>query len=323
MIMRGLTHALSPGARRARLSILIFHRVLARPDPLFADGMEVRRFQQVMGWVRRWFQVLPLEVAVRQLGQGTLPARALCISFDDGYADNASQALPVLRHYGLPATLFVASGHLDGGRMWNDSVIEAVRRTRHRQLELELALPDGGPTGYALRTLAERRRAIDSLLARIKYLAPPLRQQMVARVADAAETPLPTNLMLRSEQLRTLQHSGMQIGAHTVSHPILAQCSDLLARWEMEHGKRVLEQLVQAPVTIFAYPNGKPGRDYSAHHVAMARAAGFTAAVTTAAGVAAPDDDLWQLPRFTPWERNGLRFGLRMLGNLRRQAVVV
>jgi Polysaccharide deacetylase len=205
MIMRGLTHALSPGARRARLSILIFHRVLARPDPLFADGMEVRRFQQVMGWVRRWFQVLPLEVAVRQLGQGTLPARALCISFDDGYADNASQALPVLRHYGLPATLFVASGHLDGGRMWNDSVIEAVRRTRHRQLELELALPDGGPTGYALRTLAERRRAIDSLLARIKYLAPPLRQQMVARVADAAETPLPTNLMLRSEQLRTLQ----------------------------------------------------------------------------------------------------------------------
>jgi hypothetical protein len=77
VIIRGLTHALSPGARQGRLSILIFHRVLAVPDPLFPQEMHARRFQQVLDWVRRWYQVLPLDTAVRQLAQGTLPARAV------------------------------------------------------------------------------------------------------------------------------------------------------------------------------------------------------------------------------------------------------
>jgi peptidoglycan/xylan/chitin deacetylase (PgdA/CDA1 family) len=324
MIMRGLTHALSPGgAERARLSILIFHRVLALPDPLFPQAMDVRRFQQVMGWVRRWFEVLPLDQAVRQLHAGTLPARALCITFDDGYADNASQALPVLRHYGLPATFFIASGFLDGGRMWNDSVIEALRRTHHVQLELGALLPGGGQARLALHTLAERRRAIDLLLARIKYLPPAERQQVVARVVEAAGVPLPNHLMLRCEQLCLLRDAGMQIGAHTVSHPILQRCTDVQARWEMVHGKRMLEDLVEVPVTLFAYPNGKPGVDYGTRHVAMARAAGFVAAVSTASGAAASGGDLLQLPRFTPWQRGGLRFGLRMLGNLRRRGAVV
>jgi peptidoglycan/xylan/chitin deacetylase (PgdA/CDA1 family) len=323
MIIRSLAYALSPGERRGRLSILIFHRVLALPDPLFPHAIDARRFHQAMQWVRRWFRVLPLDAAVHQLAQGILPARALCITFDDGYADNVSQALPVLRHLQMPATFFVASGFLDGGRMWNDSVIEALRRTHHLQLDLDLPLRDGGPLRFALRTLAQRRQAIDTLLARIKYLPPQQRLQMVMRVVDAAEAPLPHNLMLHSEQLRMLSQAGMQIGAHTVSHPILEQCTDLQARWEMAHSKRTLEELAQAPVTLFAYPNGKPGKDYSARHVAMAHDAGFAAAVSTATGAATPDDDLLQLPRFTPWEHDGLRFGLRMLGNLRRRVVVV
>lgn len=325
MIMRSLAHLLSPGARRGRLSILIFHRVLALPDPLFPHDTDVRRFQHMLECVRRWFQVLPLDAAVRQLAQGTLPARALCLSFDDGYADNAGVALPLLKHYGLPATIFVASGYLDGGRMWNDTVIEAIRRTHHLQLDVELPLSAQSiaPGRLPLRTLAERRQAIDRLLAHIKYLPSPQRQEAVARVVDAAGAPLPNHLMLHTEQLRLLRDAGMQIGAHTVSHPILERCTDLQARWEISHSKRVLEDLIDAPVTLFAYPNGKPGTDYSARHVAMVRDAGFAAAVSTASGAAVTDDDLLQLPRFTPWERSGLRFGLRMLGNLRERAVVV
>jgi peptidoglycan/xylan/chitin deacetylase (PgdA/CDA1 family) len=315
MILRGLAHALSPGAGRARLSILIFHRVLAAPDPLFPQAMDARRFQQVLGWVQRWFRVLPLDLAVRQLAAGTLPARALCLSFDDGYADNASVALPLLRHCGVAATCFVASGYLDGGRMWNDSVIEAIRRTPHRHLDLDLDLDIA--KRLPLRTLAERRQAIETLLSRIKYLPSAQRERAVARVVDAADAVLPNNLMLRSEQLQCLCQAGMQIGAHTVTHPILERSTDLQARWEIGSSKRALESLVGEPVTLFAYPNGKPGTDYSARHVAMVRDAGFSAAVSTASGAGAAGDDVMQLPRFTPWDRNALRFGLRMLGNLR------
>jgi peptidoglycan/xylan/chitin deacetylase (PgdA/CDA1 family) len=111
----------------------------------------------------------------------------------------------------------------------------------------------------------------------------------------------------------------MQIGAHTVSHPILECSKDLQARWEISHSKRVLETCLRQPVELFAYPNGRPNQDYSARHVAMVREAGFLAAVSTASGVASPAADLLQLPRFTPWDRSRLRFGLRMLGNLRKR----
>ena len=318
MIMRSLVHVHSPGAQRASLPILIFHRVLALPDPLFPEVPDARRFRQLLGWVRRWFQVLPLEVAARQLVQGSLPARALCITFDEGYADNASQALPLLREHGMPATLFIASGHLERGRMWNDSVIEAVRRTPLPALDLrdcDLGL-------HALPTLQARRQAIDRLLGRIKYLHAAQREQAVAHVTQAAKVPLPNNLMLRSEQLQVLRDGGMQIGAHTVSHPILARMGDAEADWEIRHGKQMLEMLLQQPVTQFAYPNGKPGADYTARHVAMVREAGYAVAVSTSAGVACCGDDVLQLPRFTPWGAGSMRFGWRMLGNLRRRAGV-
>lgn len=109
------------------MSIAIFHRVLEAPDPLFAEEMHRARFDEVCAWLSAWFNVLPLDEAVKRLKQGALPDRALAITFDDGYADNHDIALPVLKAHGLCATFFVATDFLDGGRMWNDTVIESVR----------------------------------------------------------------------------------------------------------------------------------------------------------------------------------------------------
>jgi peptidoglycan/xylan/chitin deacetylase (PgdA/CDA1 family) len=108
----------------------------------------------------------------------------------------------------------------------------------------------------------------------------------------------------------------MQVGAHTCTHPILARCADEQALAEIGDSKRALESLLQAPVPPFAYPNGKPGDDYDARHVRMARAAGFAAAVSTAPGAASHASDLFQLPRFSPWDRTALRYGARLVGNL-------
>jgi hypothetical protein len=76
--------------------------------------------------------------------------------------------------------------------------------------------------------------------------------------------------------------------------------------------------MIGAPVTLFAYPNGRPDDDYTARTAALVRSAGFEAAVTTAWGAARRDSDPYQLPRFTPWDRTGLRFMVRMALNLRR-----
>ena len=105
------------------LSILIYHRVVAQPDPLFPDVVTAEEFDLQMAALTRWFTVLPLGRAVERLRNGTLPVRAACVTFDDGYADNALSALPILLKHGVKATFFVATRFLDGGSMWNDTVI--------------------------------------------------------------------------------------------------------------------------------------------------------------------------------------------------------
>ena len=127
---------LSPAGHRGRLTVLIFHRVRPEPDPLFPRELDAAAFRERLSWLRAWFNVLPLDDAVDALARGSLPVRAAAITFDDGYADNHDVALPILREMGVPATFFIATGFLDGGRMWNDTVIEAIRRTPKPMLDL-------------------------------------------------------------------------------------------------------------------------------------------------------------------------------------------
>jgi len=313
MVLKSVASVLAPAGAKGRLSILIFHRVLPLPDPLFPGEQDARRFDDVLRWLARWFRVLPLDQAVAHLAQGTLPSRAAAITFDDGYADNATEALPLLQKHGMTATFFVATSFLDGGRMWNDSLIEAVRLSRVETLDLR----DAGMGLHPLGTVAERRQAIERLIPQIKYLDAAERLQAVARVERKAAVELPTNLMMTSAQVRQLRDAGMQIGAHTCNHPILARIDAAEAEREMANSKAALEAMLDEEVSMFAYPNGKPGKDYLAEHTRIAKAAGFAAAVSTAPGVSTAGTDVYQLPRFTPWDQTPLRYGVRMLDNLR------
>ena len=314
-MMRPLLNWLSPEGQEARLSILIFHRVLPSPDPLFPDEMHAERFCRTCGWLKGWFNVLPLREASRRLADGTLPARALSITFDDGYADNHDVALPILLEHGLSATFFVSTGFTDGGRMWNDTLIEAVRGATGDGLDLS-ALGLDGLGSVSLRTWQERRQAVDQLIKACRYLPMAQREAATQAVARKAGGKLPSALMMNRDQLRALHTQGMELGGHTVTHPILARLPIDEARTEISTGKLALESLLQSPVTSFAYPNGRPGEDYLQAHVDMVKELGFVAAVTTAWGVSRRSSDRHQLPRFTPWDRGRLAFGLRLAKNL-------
>jgi peptidoglycan/xylan/chitin deacetylase (PgdA/CDA1 family) len=294
-----------------RLSILIYHRVLAQPDPLFPGEVDAVAFDRQLGLLKRCFKVMPLLKAVRLLEQDRLPRRAACITFDDGYADNAQVALPILRRHGLCATFFIATGFLDGGQMWNDRVIALVRGAVGDRLNLL----EHGLGCFDIGSLSMRRRAIAALLDALKYLAPEQRLEQVQRICGAGEN---AGVMMSSAQVLALHRSGMEIGAHTVSHPILARISDLAASAEIRQSRAQLECITGAPVSLFAYPNGKPGADYGQNHVDIVRQLGFQAAVATSWGTAGSGADRFQLPRFTPWDRNRLGFLLRMGQNMFR-----
>lgn len=302
----------SPPGRRGRLSILIFHRVLAEADPLFPDEPTATDFEVRMRWVRDWFNVLPLGQAIDKLYAGNIPSRALAITFDDGYADNEETAAPILRRLGMTATFFVSTGFLGHGCMWNDQVIEAIRGTEAKEIDLVPL----GLSRYPMTSVADRRQAVSAVLTGIKHLEPGRRQSVTdAIVAAAGGRPSPT-LMMQPAQVRSLRTLGMDVGAHTVTHPILTRLSPDAALDEMSRSKHDLEQILGEPVKLFAYPNGVPEQDYTVAHVAMARECGFSAAVSTAWGAASTRSDRFQLPRFSPWDRTRLRYGVRLLGNL-------
>lgn len=305
----------------AELSILIYHRVLARPDPLFPGEVDRALFERQLRLLKRFYTVLPLPVALQHLQDGNLPPRAACITFDDGYADNAEHALPLLQQHGLHATFFIATGYLNGGQMWNDRVIDAVRQAPGATLDLRDLRLDCLP----LASLAQRRAAIEHVLGKLKYLPFEQRQRLAVDIRRRAggAMRLMAPAMLTTFQLQRLHAAGMGIGAHTVSHPILAALSERAARNDIANGKRELEQLLQAPVSLFAYPNGKAGRDYGPAHVEIVKSLGFTAALATDWGVARPGAglDLFQLPRFTPWDRGRLAFLWRLRQNRRQSPV--
>lgn len=312
VVLRSVFSLMSPAGPGGRLTVLIFHRVLPRQDPLFPDELTAQAFDAICAWLASWFNVLALDDAVVQMREGRLPSRAACITFDDGYADNHDVALPILQRHRLPATFFIATGFLNGGRMWNDTIIEAVRRCAKSDLDLrELDLES-----VPLRSLEDRKHAIGKLIDKIKYRPVADRVEITERIAILAEVAMPNDLMMTSDQVKAMRSAGMQIGAHTVSHPILARLNADECEREIQGSKDFLEQLLQERIGLFAYPNGKPGQDYTADNVAMVRDLGFDAAVCTAWGAARRGTDLFQLPRFSPWEVQRTRFGLRMMQNL-------
>lgn len=302
----------SPAGARARLSIFIFHRVLAEPDPLFPGEPDAKRFDEILGWIASWFNVLPLDEAVRLRHEDRLPARAASITFDDGYADNWSIALPLLRRRGLSATFFIATGFLDGGCMWNDKVIAGVRGCTAPTLDL-------GGVGlgpWPMDSIDARRQAIEAILGKLKYEEAAKRDRISTEICDRALVEPPAELMLTSAQVRDLHGAGMVVGAHTATHPILARVPVEAAREEIVASRDALCELTGEPIALFAYPNGKPGVDYLPEHPRLVRELGFTGAVSTQSGAAGAATDAMELPRFTPWDRARGRFGARVVRNL-------
>jgi peptidoglycan/xylan/chitin deacetylase (PgdA/CDA1 family) len=283
--------------------------MLAAPDPILHDEIDAVTFEKHMALLRVEFNVLPLGEACARLARGALPARAACITFDDGYANNEQTALPILKRLGLPATFFVSTGFSDGGIMFNDGVIEAVRRAPAGTHDLSSV----GLGSYSLGDSTSRRAAIDALIGQLMYRSVGERRALVVQLAAAMHSTLPADLMMRPAQIKRLHDEGMEIGGHTVNHPILATLDEDEARAEIVEGKRQLEEITGAPVTLFAYPNGKPGRDYGPRDVGLVREAGFAAAVSTLGGVANRGSNLFQLPRFGPWDRDPRRLGVRLL----------
>lgn len=302
------------GRGAAVLQILMYHRVSDRRDP-FLPAMTARVFRTHMETLRSEFTVVSLREGVEGLRAGELAQNAVAITFDDGYRDNCTDALPVLRELGLPATVFIATGVIgNGGMLWHDRMFRAFSITPRT------AIDDPARHGETLRWQdpASRDRARDHVLAFLKSKRPDERDGCIVELLDRLavdDVREAAGLMMDWHEVERLRDHGIEIGAHTVTHPILSRIPREDARSEIRSSKAEIEARLGTDVRFFAYPNG--GRDdFDERTCDDLRAAGFEAAVTTefgtnrASGDVSPD--LMRLRRSGPYASTPGMFTLRM-----------
>lgn len=315
-VSRSISKVLPPllGVRgKQRLSILIYHRVLAGYDYMRDVDPTVEQFNWQMELLSRHFVPLSLSEALNLMDAGKLPERAVSVTFDDGYADNAQLAMPILHKWGVPATIFIATKYLDGGIMFNDAVIELISQSEQSRIDLT----DVGLGVFYLNSDARKKVSAASIVRHIKYLTPSERNDVVTLLKEQTCACSPVDLMLSTAQLKSLHAGGLEIGGHTYSHPILSSLQEKDAREEIYRGKAELQEILESPIRFFAYPNGIPGKDFSSIHAQMVAELGFEAAVSTQRGVSDQRSDRMQLNRFTPWDLTPEKFQSRLLFNMR------
>lgn len=312
MMLRFLSGPPAAGPR-AQLSVLTFHRVLPEKDPLQSSEPSAAEFEAWLSGWSKWFRFRLLSEAVSELRNGQIAEHTACVTFDDGYANNLEVAAPILSRLGVPATFFIATGFSSGGMMFNDKLTHVFRAAQGG--ELDLSLHDLGR--WPVEGVDARRDSMNAVIRKVKHLKYAERETITNAIVLQSNTDVDSQPMMTSQQVKKLSSMGFEIGAHTVSHPILRELADADAEREIRTSREQLQTLTGQKVEMFAYPNGRPGDDYDLRHTKMVKDAGFIGAVSTIPGAASMQSDLYQIPRFTPWYGASWKSGVQFLRNYR------
>ncbi len=315
-----------------RSLILLYHRVEeVWPDP-WGLAVSPANFREHLEVISGYGTALSLNELVESLRAGKVPRKGIVLTFDDGYADNLNIAKPLLEEIGIPATVFVATGYIGGQReFWWDALDKVFLQPNTLPRELRLAIrgdehqwdlgdaavytaehavldrvSKGGHGSVGVRqktyqdvwkllhplTDVERRMALDELQA-WSGVDPSVR---------------PSHRLMSREEVRKLDDGDIvEVGAHSVTHSSLGSLTRDEQVNEIRQCKSVLEDILERPVTNFAYPFGKDW-DFNQDTINAVREAGFESACSTTRTHVGREADLFQLPRVVASDVNGEQF---------------
>lgn len=272
------------------LTILAYHRIYDMgPEDDFPFDPElvsatVADFRWQMQTLARRCTPIAMGEAVRRMEKGeALPPRAVAVTFDDGHRDNYTHAFPILRETGVPATIFLSTSYIGApGTFWFDDVAHQLYRAPSGRLELaSLSL------ALELSDVASRRAATGRVLGAMKEVPDTTRCQALAELEAAAGVRGHDgrSATLTWEQAREMHDSGLvELGSHTVSHPILSRLGDAALERELADSRRELRERLGNEAEQLAYPVGGESA-YDERTVRTARACGYRLGLTYVSGV--------------------------------------
>ena len=312
-----------------RAVILLYHRVVDLAVDPFRLSVSPSHFAEHLEAIRSCGQPMRLHDLVAAVRRGTIPERAVAVTFDDGYADNLFNAKPLLERYDIPATVFVASGYLGGRReFWGDEIERLVLTSTNLPTQLHLKTDDGtfewilaepplGESAANGKTPFGKHKSISGFgsqqdLFKAIYLwlyhkRPEKRDSILNQLREWSGTGTlcrPTHRPLSSAELVELAEGGLvEIGAHTVTHPVLSAIPTGEQAEEIRRCKIHLERILARRVASFAYPHGR----YNAKTVKCVREAGYDYGCAVSPDPVVRRTDPFQMPRYEVHDGDGER----------------
>jgi peptidoglycan/xylan/chitin deacetylase (PgdA/CDA1 family) len=270
------------------LTVLNYHRI----DDPYRDGFDTFRpnvsatpseFARQMDHVARFYNVISGDDLVSFIkNRRALPPRALLITFDDGYLDNYINAYPVLKSRNLPAIIFLATNHIGSSApFYWDFVAYCFHHTKMNSVEL----PHLGLRTW--HTEEVRERAVLEWIETLKKISEQEKQKAILRLPEILNVSIPSDafarMMISWFHAREMSENGIEMGAHTTSHPILTRVPLDVAAFEISRSKRHIEDELNKPVTSFAYPNGQAS-DFNGDILNQVQQAGYDISFTLLSG---------------------------------------
>ncbi|MCY2961864.1 MAG: polysaccharide deacetylase family protein [Planctomycetota bacterium] len=299
-------HALVDKIMPRRMLVLAGHCVSAPTCASLPKDMKIRGddLERILSWLAKRYEVVTMAEGARRLQSGEGSRSLAVLTMDDGYRDNLTHLVPILQRVGVGATVYLESRPLDARRAnWTHKLFwclermgpepfvlrytEIGRADRQGSILLNQLVPHGQATTYHIKRLLkyevdplERDRALEALYTEL----------------GGVDRELTDALYMTWDDVRALDRAGVEIGGHTVSHPILAKLPADAQAAEVRGCAESLQRGLGHPVTSFAYPFGR-NWDFDSSSIDAARAAGFTTATTTHAGVQERGGDSYRIPR--------------------------
>ncbi len=269
------------------LVVLAYHRIRASEsthETVFDEGVfgpTQESFDQQVRWLKQNFEVLSEAEILEAVGsRKPYKHRCAAITFDDGYRDNYTLALPVLRRHSVPGIFFICPGLIDARRLgWWDLIAYLVKSSKR---------PHGSVAGETMTFGAEAHATIDKLHSRMKLRSHAETANLIPELAAACEVALPeaglqSDQLMSWEQIREAAGAGIAIGSHTHTHSVLTTLDETAQRAQLTESKTVLEERLGSRVRTIAYPAGCYGL-FSAETMRIARECGYEGAFSFRTG---------------------------------------
>ena len=248
--------------------ILYGHRV-ADDNEGYLQGLKPEWFEQQLAYLTSNYEIISLSELVQCLEKGWhVPQNSIVLTFDDGFQNNLEHGFPILEKYKVPATIFVVTGSISAGNLpWPQHLGVLFQQTSKSSISHSLL----GNFEFNIQNDDGKKRAYLRVKEPMKEMGRDQRERTLDEFQSLLEVKCPDNGMLNWDDLKLLQKKGIEIGAHTFSHPFLAKISMQEARWELERSRDDLLQNLGIQHPAFCFPAGSFNGDL----VQMVKELGF------------------------------------------------